>query len=91
MSSLSSSLQSRLATTLAIKESQLALAQEAYAKALGSADTESYLFDSREGKQQTTLRSPSVISKEIRQLETDIERLYRRLSGTGIVNMNLRR
>lgn len=84
-------LQVRWQTTLATKEALLVLAYEAYNKALGSADTESYLFDSREGKQQTTLRSPSVIYNEIRHLESEIERLYRRLSGTGIVSMNLRR
>jgi len=91
MAYLPPSQQARLQATLAVKEEQLSLAQAAYSKALESGDTESYLFDSREGKQSTTLRSPSVLSKEIRQLEADIDRLYRRLAGTGLVNMNLRR
>lgn len=91
MAYLSPSQTARIQATLSIKEAQLSAAQAAYLKALESGDTESYLFDSREGKQSTTLRSPSVLSKEIRQLESEIERLYRRLSGTGLVNMNLRR
>ena len=91
MATLSSPIRARLTATLAVKEQQLTLVQAAYTKALESGDTESYKFDSREGKQETVLRSPSVLSKEIRILEAEINRLYNRLDGTGLVNMNLRR
>lgn len=81
----------RIQASITAKESQLALARTAYERLLTDGDTESYLFDSREGKQATTLRSPSVLAKEITRLEAEIDRLYRRASGTGLVNMNLRR
>lgn len=88
---ISSATLARIQAQITVKEAQLAVANEAYLKALGSADTESYTFDSKEGKQATTLRSPSVISNEIKKIEAELNRLYNRLSGTGIVNMNLRR
>jgi hypothetical protein len=91
MANLPSSTRTRIQASITAKESQLALARTAYETALASGDTESYLFDSREGKQSTTLRSPSVLAKQVSQLEAEIERLYRRIEGGGIVNMNLRR
>lgn len=72
-------------------QAQLDVANVAYTAALTSGDMESYVFDSREGKQATTLRSPSVLRKEIEALESRIARLTRRLTGAGLVNLNLRR
>lgn len=81
----------RIRAKLARKETQLEAAYTAYEAALASADTESYVFDSKEGKQATTLRSPTVIQSQISALEQEIERLYGRLNGTGLVTLNLRR
>lgn len=91
MGYLSAKIRNRIKAKIALKESQLAAANAAYLQALGSADVESYKFDSREGKQETTLRSPSVILKQIEMLESDLDRLYRRLEGGGIISFNLRR
>lgn len=91
MSYLSPLNRQRILAQIATKETQLELANTAYSAALASGDTESYLFDSKEGKQSTTLRSPSVLFSQIQRLEADLDRLYRRLSGTGVITMNLRR
>lgn len=91
MSYLPVSTRSRITAQITTKEAQLAAANDAYLAALGSGDIESYQFDSKEGKQATTLRSPTVLLKAIRELESQLERLYRRLDGTGVVNLNLRR
>lgn len=91
MGTLSSVVYNRILAQISTKETQLAAANEAYLKALQSGDTESYSFDSKEGKQSTTLRSPTVLAKTISQLEAELNRLYRRIEGGGVVNMNLRR
>lgn len=91
MGYLSATTRERLTAAISLKETQLAAANAAYTAALGSGDVESYQFDSKEGKQSTTLRSPSVIAKEVSRLEQELERLYRRLNGGGIVNLTLRR
>lgn len=52
---------------------------------------ESYKFDSGEGSQQTKFRSISDVMKAISRTEASIDRYYRLLNGTAIVNMNLRR
>ena len=91
MSYLPSSIRARIQASIDAKEAELTAARASYLSALESGDTESYMLDTREGKQSTTLRSPSVLRKEIQALESDLNRLYNRLSGSGIVNMNLRR
>jgi len=50
-----------------------------------------YKFDSGEGSQSTVFRSVSEVSRTIRQLESQIDRLNRELLGHTIVNVNLRR
>ena len=91
MSYLPSATVARINAQIATKEAQLAAANAAYTASLESSDTESYTLDTKEGKQSTTLRSPTVIKKQINELESDLDRLYRRLNGSGLVNMNLRR
>ena len=54
-------------------------------------DVLNYKFDSGEGSQSTVFRSVSEVSRTIRQLESQIDRLYRELLGHTIVNVNLRR
>lgn len=81
----------RLDDTIAAKELQLTAARAAYLKALESGDVESYQFDSREGKQATTLRSPSVLGKIVRDLEAELERLYKRRDGGGLCYLRLNR
>ena len=54
-------------------------------------DVASYVFDSGEGKQATNFRSLSEVTQAIKQTESQIDRLYRVLNGTSIVNVHLRR
>lgn len=91
MSCLPSAIRARIIASITTKEAQLIVANAAYDAALSSADVEGYELDTKEGRQRTSLRSPSVISKEIARLESELERLYRRLEGGGLVNLNLRR
>lgn len=81
----------RINAQITAKERQLALANTAYEAALGDANVKFYAFDSGEGKQSATRRDPAQIRKEITNLERELERLYARRDGRGIVSMNLRR
>jgi coenzyme F420-reducing hydrogenase delta subunit len=50
-----------------------------------------YRFDSGEGSQRVRYRSIASLTKASYNLDRLIESLYRKLQGTGIVNVNLRR
>ena len=50
-----------------------------------------YRFDSGEGSQRVRYKSIDSLMKSSYNLDRLIEHLYRKLQGTGIVNMNLRR
>jgi hypothetical protein len=89
--SLSLAQAAKIQAQLVVLETQLDAANAAYTAALGSGDVESYTFDSNEGKQSTTLRSPSVIFTQIQNIQSQITRLENRLYGRGLVNLNLRR
>jgi hypothetical protein len=91
MSPLHPSIRARIAAQIASKEATLVKANAAYDSALESSHISSYTFDGGEGKQQTFRRKPAEIRIEITNLETEIDSLYRRLGGTGVVNMTLRR
>lgn len=71
------------------KQTQLAAADLALDAAI--TEIESYKFDSGEGNQTTKYRKIEELQNLINSLEKQIESLQRRLSGTGIVNINLRR
>ncbi len=74
---------------LAKKQSQLEKLYEVYDDA--SDKTKEYRFDSGEGSQRAEYRDLKDISAEIVRLEKEIDALIRKLSGIGVVNMNLRR
>ncbi len=57
----------------------------------GTTEIESYMLDTGDGEQKTKYRSLDEILDQIQRLESIRDRLTRRLNGTGIVNMNLRR
>lgn len=86
-----STLYERIQAQITEKETQLTAANAALTRALEDAEVQSYAFDSGEGKQSATRRSPSELRTLIQGLESDLNRLYNRLSGGGIVRMNLRR
>jgi len=76
---------------IAVKQAQLDAANASYLSSLQNAEAMSYLIDTGEGKQAVTRRKPAEISKEIKEIETEINRLYNRLNGGGLVSMTLRR
>lgn len=84
-------IRARVLAQIAKKEALLAKAELAYESALENSGVQSYMIDTGEGKQATTRRKPADIRTEITALETEINGLYSRLGGGGIVSMNLRR
>ncbi len=89
MAFFTASRKSALEARLAKKEAQLEKLYVAYDDA--SDNVKEYRFDSGEGSQRTEYRDLKDISAEITRLEKEIDFLTRKLSGLGIVNMNLRR
>lgn len=81
----------RLQARLVIKEAQLALADTSYTALLAQKNS-AYWFDSGEGEQRATRVKLSELKKQIDDLESEIDQIYRKLSGCpGISSMNLRR
>ncbi len=90
MSSFTSSRIAQLKARLKTKLAQLDAANLLYDELLTDS-TESYRFDSGEGSQQAKSKKLSDVQDQISILESEIDRLQAKLSGKGIVNMNMRR
>jgi len=52
---------------------------------------EEYRFSSGEGAQQARRRKLSELREEMQWLESEIDLINRRLKGSGLVNLNMRR
>jgi hypothetical protein len=93
MSYLDPTSQGVIRARIARKQAQLELAYTALDAALDPARAviQSYKFDSGEGAQYASNRKPEEIQSLITQLENQIQRDVNRLTGAGIVNLNLRR
>lgn len=57
----------------------------------GADEVGSYRLDTGEGSQQTKYRSLDELLRAISHMEATVESLYRRLNGTGLSNLNVRR
>lgn len=90
MSCYSSTRRAYILALIEQKETQLDKANATYS-ALLEKDHESYKFDSGEGSQQVKRVKLSDLKEQIDSLESQIDRLYRRLECSGLVNFNLRR
>ena len=88
MAFISSALQTRLEARLAAKETRLAALYAADGPLDGIKE---YRIDTGEGSQRTEYFTPKELEQAIDILERQIDALYRKLSGKGLVNMNLRR
>lgn len=91
MSCLTASTRSRLLARKTTLETLITAAEAALTSALETGDVESYTFDSGEGSQRTKYRSLEDIQKNLDWLYSRLDFITRRLNGTGIVNLNLRR
>lgn len=90
MTCLSSTTRTRIIAQIDKLEAQLVTLETTIDNSLESG-IENYSFDSGEGKQATKYRSLDSLFKARDNLEAKLEKLYRRLNGGNIVNMNLRR
>ena len=79
----------RIKKRIAAKEAALTALDAAYLEA--STEIKEYRFDSGEGSQRVAYRNLDDLRNQISALEAEIDALYRKLSGTGVVNMSLRR
>lgn len=70
------------------KEEQLISLNTQYDEALENVSIESYTLDTGNGKQSTKRRNPEEIQKLISTIEKEIDSLYRKIRGTGLVNLN---
>lgn len=81
----------RLLAQKARLEAALAILDASYLSAVANIEVETYKFDSGEGYQQTTRRSPEDIQKQIDNIEAKLSHVINELAGVGIVNVQLRR
>jgi predicted RNA binding protein with dsRBD fold (UPF0201 family) len=88
---LSSTRQAQLTADLDRVNSQLEKLYTSYDSAIENSEIEEYSFNSMEGSQRTTRRKPEEILKSINVLEAKRDQITKKLNGTGLVNMNLRR
>jgi len=89
MTCITSSTKTRLEARLAVKIAQLEKADEAYDASL--TEVEEYRLNTGEGTQQMKYRDLKGLEDTISRLEAQIDAIYRRLEGKGIMNLNLRR
>ena len=90
MPCLSSSKRDRILSQITQIDTILTAANTAFLAAAGT-EVKKYRFDSAEASQQAELRDLDEMLDNIDRLEKRRDSLVRRLNGTGIVNMNLRR
>ena len=88
MAYLISSTVTRIKTRIAAKEAALAILE---AELLKVTSAQSYRFNDGEGSISTEYRSAHEIRNNIRILENEIDYLYQKLQGFGIVSLKLRR
>ena len=80
-----------LENRLSTKEVQLAALYTAYDEAIAGAKIDSYTFDSGDARQMAKYRRPETIQKSIAILEAEIDSLWMKLSGFGVIRIQLRR
>jgi wobble nucleotide-excising tRNase len=66
-------------------------AMVAYEDALTTSSLQEYTFNSGDGSQRALRRKPEEIRKEIEALEAAIAQIDKKLNGTGIIHVQLRR
>jgi hypothetical protein len=89
MAYISSDRKARIQARITAKEEALTQLETALSDA--SVAAQSYRLTTGDGSTSTEYRSLHEIRNNIRILERELEHLYAKLSGTGLVNFQLRR
>jgi hypothetical protein len=90
MAQLFTNRQRRLQARIAAKETLLGEMETALSAGLAEGVKE-YSFSSGPGDEKIVNFSPTSLRKQISILEKEIEHLYAKIEGTGVVNVRLRR
>ena len=90
MARLTSDLEAKILVRIAVKEAQLDLANATYNSILAK-DIESYKLDTGAGEQWVKNLDLVKIQQAVETLESEIDLLYRRLNGSQVVNIRMRR
>lgn len=80
-----------LENRLSTKEAQLVKLYAQYDEAIDRTKYDSFTFDSGDARQAAKYRRPETIQKSISILEAQIDSLWMKLSGFGVVRIQLRR
>lgn len=91
MACLPSYLVSKYTADLERVQAQIKKANESLEAALENSEVEEYSFNSGEGTQRTKRRSIKELQSVLNDLESREAWLLRKLNGTSLVNLNLRR
>lgn len=91
MSCLQPDIRSKYVTELARVRTQISNLSQALDKALLNSEVEEYTFNSGEGSQKTVRRDIDKMIRSLDRLEAKESRIIKKLSGHGVVNLNLRR
>ena len=89
MTCLSTTEKTEIEARIVTLQAQLALANDAYDDAMTAA--EDYRLDTGEGAQRVKRRKLAQMLQSISAIESRIDWYRRKLRGTGVFNMNLRR
>lgn len=90
MSCLTTSRRAEILARISKLEAQLVIANDTLDSGL-STDIREYRFDSGEGSQRVEYKTFDEMTKIVDWLESRIDYLRRKLNGTGLLSMNLRR
>jgi uncharacterized protein Yka (UPF0111/DUF47 family) len=90
MPQLTSELRAAIEARIAVKEAQLDAANTTYSSLL-SQSIYSYKLDTSAADQWVQRQKISELQQAIESLESEIDLLYRRLNGTQVVSVRLRR
>ena len=88
---LPSTTRTMLETRLARYETMLAAAYDAMDSAATGMHIQRYEFDSGEGRQEVIAIRPGELANHISWLERMIAHISQRLTGTGVVNLTMKR
>ena len=88
---LSAATKAEIEAEIAQCDAYLVALNTAYLASVGNSEIQEYRFDAGDGSQKTIRRKPSEIREEMDAIKAKRSRLVRQLSGSGSVNMQLRR